>query len=154
MYQAITESVSKESVSKRGNRKKMQHHPGRKRQEHRHQGAHGWESSGAKPDRAGVFLVWYQTFARHPRAESDGKEKEKILKKSLRLSVKMNFVDQKFFLGSPDNESSNRVRKVKRKSFWNEINVSINVEKFFSENLKKLKRSIVQVETIPSGIGN
>ena len=41
MYQVTTESVSKESVSKRGNRKEMQHHPGGKRQEHRHQGSHG-----------------------------------------------------------------------------------------------------------------
>ena len=49
---------------------------------------------GAKPNRAGVFLVRYQTFARHPRVESDGKEKEKILKKSLHLSVKTNFVDR------------------------------------------------------------
>ena len=75
---------------------------------------------GAKPNRAGVFLVRYQTFARHPRVESDGKEKEKILKKSLHLSVKTNFVDRpkkSFFRGSSDNESSNRVRKVKRKTF-------------------------------------
>ena len=64
-----------------------------------------------------MFLVWYQTFARHPRAESDGKEKEEILKKSLRFSVKLNFVDLKKFLGSPDNESSTRVCKVKRKTF-------------------------------------
>ena len=152
MYQVTTESVSKESVSKRGNRKKMQHHPGGKRQEHRHQGSHGWESSGAKPNRAGVFLVWYQTFARHPRAESDGKEKEKILKKSLRLSVKMNFVDQKIFLGSADNESSNRVRKVKRKSFWNEINVSINVEKiFFPKSWKSWNAVLCRWKQFPRG---
>ena len=91
----------------------MQHHPGGKRQEHRHQG------SGANPNRAGVFLVRYQTFARHPRVESDRKEKENILKKSLHLSVKTNFVGQKNFFkkSSLENENSNRVYKVKRKTF-------------------------------------
>ena len=95
-----------------------------------------------------MFLVWYQTFARHPRAESDGKEKEKILKKSLRLSVKMNFVDQKIFLGSADNESSNRVRKVKRKTFGNEKNVSIKAEK------KKIVRKVEKVEAQYCAGGN
>ena len=30
----------------------------------------GCESSGAKHNRAGMFLTWYQVNARHPRAES------------------------------------------------------------------------------------
>ena len=66
----VTVSGRQYRKTTRERREKKKNLPGWRREEHRHQGSCSWESSGAKLNWAGLFLVRYQTFVWHPCAES------------------------------------------------------------------------------------